>query len=555
MKRPLAAALAALMVLTPSFMAGIRAEELEKMGWGKQLQEAGFPLSKEPKEVRIATVQTTYYGDVPELYFTKWYEQQSGVKVKWDLIPEASIKEKVSLMMANVDDLPDAMMGLNFTAADQVNYGSQGIFVPLQDYIAKSKFVKGAYSEKDLKAITAPDGNIYALAGVNECYHCRYPGKAFINQKWLDNLGLKYPETTEDFYNVLKAFKEKDANGNGDPNDEIPMMGFTDGWCSKVYDFLLGSFVYNDFDARLALKDGKITFVANTEDYKEGLKYIRKLVAEGLIDPVSLTQTGDQCKTIAGDPKTVKVGCVTTATWWSAFGEDVADPLKRSQEYVALSPLKGPKGVRNANTVPSGLAAGKFVITDKAKDPELLFRWADGLMSQEATMISSWGEPGKGWLLPTEGAKGINEKPALYQIPPSEGESADKIRTDWMPNVCLANRTSDFRLGQQLPADAEKAKWDSEPRLFRETKKYYEPFHSDESIPSLMFLPEEAEERARLEAQIKNYTDEQLVNFLAGNRDVDADWDAYVAEFDQLELKHYIEILQKAYDRQYGDKK
>ncbi|HCA69426.1 MAG TPA: sugar ABC transporter substrate-binding protein, partial [Lachnospiraceae bacterium] len=33
---------------------------------------------------------------------------------------------------------------------------------------------------------------------------------------------MEIPKTTEEFEAVLKAFKEKDANGNGDPNDEIP---------------------------------------------------------------------------------------------------------------------------------------------------------------------------------------------------------------------------------------------------------------------------------------------------------------------------------------------
>ena len=40
-------------------------------------------------------------------------------------------------------------------------------------------------------------------------------------QDWLDKLGLPIPETTDDLYNTLKAFKTQDPNGNG-LNDEIP---------------------------------------------------------------------------------------------------------------------------------------------------------------------------------------------------------------------------------------------------------------------------------------------------------------------------------------------
>lgn len=47
----------------------------------------------------------------------------------------------------------------------------------------------------------------------------------YINEGWLENLGLDRPKTLDDLYDVLKAFKEQDANGNGDPNDESP-LGF-----------------------------------------------------------------------------------------------------------------------------------------------------------------------------------------------------------------------------------------------------------------------------------------------------------------------------------------
>ena len=33
------------------------------------------------------------------------------------------------------------------------------------------------------------------------------------------------PQTTDELFDVLTAFKEQDANGNGDPNDEIPLAG------------------------------------------------------------------------------------------------------------------------------------------------------------------------------------------------------------------------------------------------------------------------------------------------------------------------------------------
>ena len=46
---------------------------------------------------------------------------------------------------------------------------------------------------------------------------------AFFSEEWMKNGGVdKAPETTDELYDMLVAFKEQDANGNGDPSDEIP---------------------------------------------------------------------------------------------------------------------------------------------------------------------------------------------------------------------------------------------------------------------------------------------------------------------------------------------
>ena len=49
------------------------------------------------------------------------------------------------------------------------------------------------------------------------------PYRMYINQKWLDNLGLDMPTTTDELRDVLQAFREKDPNGNGQ-TDEIPLF-------------------------------------------------------------------------------------------------------------------------------------------------------------------------------------------------------------------------------------------------------------------------------------------------------------------------------------------
>ncbi|MFS6554331.1 hypothetical protein VPJ68_02290, partial [Parabacteroides distasonis] len=101
-----------------------------------------------------------------------------------------------------------------------------GILIPLNDLIAEHAPNIQALFKKypALEAMcTSSDGNIYALAGWWGDINDYVPDYLYIRQDWLDNLGLEMPHTIDELYDVLTAFKEQDANGNGDPSDEIPL--------------------------------------------------------------------------------------------------------------------------------------------------------------------------------------------------------------------------------------------------------------------------------------------------------------------------------------------
>lgn len=520
-------------------------------GAGVEMSANGvLPIVKEKQEFTIMIPQVGYTLDVTTNDFTKWYEDQTNIHINWEVVPSEAVKEKFNIALTS-GDYPDAFLACGISAADQVKYGAQGIFLSLNDFIDKySVDFKAAMEGSSLlpKAIQAPDGNIYALPQINECYHCFYPAKMYINQTWLDNVNMKYPETTDDFYQVLKAFKEQDANKNGDPGDEIPMMGSDSGWYTDVYSFLLNSFVYWDGSTGYAKNGDKIEFVANTEEFRDGLRYIRKLVKEGLIDPTSFTQKEEQAKIIGGNPKKITVGAVPGATFQSVLGDPAQDPLKRYEQYVALSPLKGPKGVRNALTEEGGVYPGAFVITNKCKNPEVLFRWADAGYKANVTLQSQIGPEGVGWEKPAEGTLGINGKPALYQRIPW---TSDQVQNYQLGNQMLANRTQDFRNGEAVNAKDKLSIETGEPRRYNDTKTYYEPYRSDEMLPPLMYTDDEANERAMIQTGLTDYIKESMVGFMVGNKDLDKDWDSYVKEFDSLNLPRILEITQTAYDRQY----
>lgn len=517
-----------------------------------------LPVVDEVVEYTICAPDTTYVCDLNENTLTPWIQEKTNVKINFEEIPDTEWDTKVNLLIAS-DELPDAFIYGSFSAAELADYGSQGVFLALNDIIEEhGHYVKQVFDQQEALpgAYTALDGNIYTLPDINECYHCFYSMRAWINQQWLTNLGLEYPNTVDEFVNVLRAFKEQDANGNGDPNDEIPFSGNATSWNSTIYPFLLNSFLHYDTSNLSVKEDGTVIFTPIQPEFKEGLQWIASLIDEGLIEKEALTQTEEQLKTKGSNLDIALLGGFTSATWWSGVGSDNGEG-SRCREYSGLSPLEGPNGVRISPWAGTGFNMGNSVITTACEDPVPLFKMLDYMLSDEATLRSQIGELGVDYNEPDEGAPGINGKPALYaKIPTSNttgGTTGDEADTA-MPNVFPSNRTSDFRLGEQADYSDPETQWQQEPRLYNESATYFAPYADEHMMyPGAVNLTAEESEKINfMKTQINDYVKENIVLFLAGEKSFDTDWDSFIAEFDNLNLDEYMELRQMAYTRQYG---
>lgn len=225
---------------------------------------------------------------------TKYIEDEFNIKFKFEVAQGSNAGDKKKLLLAS-GDYPAVFLSRDLTQAEQIEYGKQGVLKPLNDLIEKYgvEIKKAFQQDPDLKkSITAPDGKIYALPHINECFHCWYSQKVWINTTWLKKLNLQMPTTTEEFYQVLKAFKTQDPNGNG-KQDEIPLSGADKTWHGNPAPFLMNSFIYDNDDNFFFMKDGKVGLSANQPGWRKGLEYINKLYSEGLIDKEAFTQDND----------------------------------------------------------------------------------------------------------------------------------------------------------------------------------------------------------------------------------------------------------------------
>jgi putative aldouronate transport system substrate-binding protein len=485
--------------------------------------------------------------------FSKELEKRFNVKFDWNTVPYEGAKEKRQISLAS-GKYADAYILTTyidqFSQADVLRYGKQGVFIPLNELInTYAPHIKAAM-EKDatLRAFnTAPDGNIYGLVAYSQCFHCSYPNKMWLNTKWLKQLNLDMPRTTEEFKEVLIAFKTRDPNGNGIA-DEVPLSGSTEDFGVRVIPYLMNGFIYDDDGNHLSLTEGKVDTVANKPEWKEGLSYIKTLYDEGLIDPGAFTQNSDAFRKIGENMDVQILGA--GAAMHPAIFVDTGPDNSYGSDYNPVPPLIGPySSYAVHNTI--GVSPGaKFVITDKAsmKAQIALIRMVDYMFTPEGQAYAEVGKEGLDWRRPIEGEEALdpNVSPSFTRIPVKEGDKPNNAGWGGMGHFYMPKDYRDSWVqGTDIYAP------DGYERRLHEATLIYEGNEPKELFPkwAVWIDSREADEASFLQTNIKNYVEENALQFITGNKSLSEEWDSYVQGLADLQVDRYIEIMQQAYDR------
>jgi putative aldouronate transport system substrate-binding protein len=484
--------------------------------------------------------------------FTKNLEKQFNVNFEWSIVPYVGAKEQRQISLAS-GKYADAYILTTyidqFSQADVLRYGKQGLFIPLNELIDRyAPHVKAAMDKNaTLKAFnTAPDGNIYGLVAYSECFHCSYPNKMWLNTKWLKQLNLDMPRTTDEFKKVLEAIQTRDPNGNGKA-DEVPLSGSTEDFGVRVIPYLMNGFIYDDDRNYLSLTKGKVDTVADKPEWKEGLTYIKTLYDEGLIDPGAFTQNADAFRKIGDNADAEILGA--GAAMHPLIFVDTGPGNSRGSDYNPVPPLVGPHSSYAVHNTIGVTPGAKFVITDKASEEAriALIKMVDYMFTPEGQANAEVGKEGLDWRRPIEGEKalGSNVSPAFTRIPVKEGDKPNNAGWGGMGHFYMPKEYRDSWVqGTDIYAP------DGYERRLYEATLIYEGKEPEELFPiwSVWIDSREAEEASFLQTSLKNYIEENALQFITGNKNLNEDWDSYVQGLADMQVDRYVAIMQKAYD-------
>jgi putative aldouronate transport system substrate-binding protein len=388
--RFLTGVMAALMVL--SVFSGCSSKSSSKTkAIPANMNATGLPIMKSSTPFKIAVFRESLSTiNYPDKQCVKEAEQKTNLKISWDEIPSSGWTEKINIMFAS-GDLPDAIAG----KTDVVK--NQGSLVALTPYInqygpnIKKMFNNVAGLKKQL---TCTDGQIYSLPAADCAPMNMIPDTLFVNKDWLTKLNLQVPKTTDEFYNVLKAMKTKDPNGNG-KQDEIPLaVTNSNAYYASTLCSLFGSFgtLYNT-DNYIRVENNKCIFEPSEKGFYEALQYFNKLYSEGLMNKDYFTE--NQAQFMAkGNGKECVEGFAMS------WVPDNVMSAANAASFVAVAPMTGPSGNKPLwYKIPNSLGSiGSFAITKKCTNPAALVRYYDYVNSSlENVLLWDYGPEGTNW--------------------------------------------------------------------------------------------------------------------------------------------------------------
>ena len=201
-------------------------------------------------KLKVGIPQKVTVSDYEDNAYTKYIEENVGVEIEFMFFSSnaSEYRQQLALMASSNDEFPDVLLGFNALGNRTVNqYGEDGYFLDLTDLIDKhADAYKAHYDELsdkvkelvDLRMVNQNNGMIYGMPMVTQVLIDNIQSLLFINQKWLDAVGMSAPTTVEELYNVLKAFATKDPNKNGIA-DEIQMLGGT-----MISNYVINAYTY-----------------------------------------------------------------------------------------------------------------------------------------------------------------------------------------------------------------------------------------------------------------------------------------------------------------------
>lgn len=428
--------------------------------------------------------------------------------------------------------LPDVLFKADLSPAEEMRYLENGQLVDLAPLLAEHapNLYQILSTREDWRTIiTQPSGAIASLPMLrgNE-RQCVF----WINQNWLTALDLPMPTTIAAYTEVLRAFRDRDPNGNG-KQDEVPLQ-FIGPWEAK---FLLHAFglVPNDYNLYVT-DEGTVAFAPFDAVYRDFVTWLHMAQEESLLygdafrqlhtAQVNLSNTDEKAPNVIGS-------MLSIAPYTQV-------DLDKTTEYALMPPLiyDGRQVYRQLLT---GVGRGTFAITSACSDAAAALRWVDTLYTEEGGRLAYAGLENEDYTFNDDGtwAWDAGENYVVLTEVLSKVVIADEARTPGL-------EPAGFMRSTQITAD-------------NYVRKQMDAIRPLLVMPFPVTWPTDAAREVRisqLQLDLATCVDTAIANFAMGKVALtDENWQAFQDELKTLGAEEFVSLWRQIYDEQTSDKR
>lgn len=450
----------------------------------------------------------TPQGSDPERLqeMTELIREKVGIDPVAIIPPKGTEKEKLNLLLSSSEKV-DLFQG----AWD--DYASKGVIIPINELLDDyGSHIKEVFTEDDWKSVTDKDGNIWGIPASRA--YVAYP--TYVRADWLDKLGHSMPSTVDELEEILKAFKEKDPDGNGQ-DDTIPLA--TD--LASLRQGMLGGFIAGEYGYSnwIDPADNKVKPVEMHPGYKDFLAKMAHWYKEGYIDKEAFTK--DDAPSLL---RTNRVGAVIK--WYSRVTLNQPNLIKTFPEmdYQIAEGITGSEGMLQTTT---RLNSSALLISRKAEHPEAAIKFIDWVYQD----ISNWltavrGVEGKDW-------KWQDRENLIYELISNDKKYGAEFASSQLVDLRFnASTTSpetammvDYFINKMFLFDTAKSTIDY--------NIIYDQAQLLNKVPN--------------KADLQRLLDEESIKFIMGARPL-SDYDAFIDELMKAGMDAWIEEMTGQYN-------
>ena len=475
--------------------------------------------------VELSGNMRSNFTTMAETPYAKGLMERTGVKIKFIHPPAGTASEQFNLMIAS-GDLPDIIErtwalypgGIEKAVSDKIiirlnslieNYGPN-LTAYLDDNPEFSRMVKLDDGGYIVFPFIRGDPGLWAGNGL------------MIRQDWLDELGLDMPETINEWYTVLRAFRER----KGSPAPLSFEYGAYMGWNPMVnaYNVMRGLYIGDD---------GKVHYGQTENGYREFLTTYAQWYREGLIDPdLPTLQQQQVASKITGGVSGATCGALGSRMGaWIPAGR-ATNPRFNLIAAPIPSLVKGEKPRYVLGMAGAGYTGA--AITTACKHPDIAARLLD------------WGYSGEGFLYNNFGTEGVSYR--MEDSNPVFTAEVMKNPKGWPPAQALAAYARSQEAGPFVQDIRYYEQYMSLPEQKEALKVWASDRTSKNTMPPATPTPDEASRYARIMNEINTYVAEMEVKFIIGTENL-ANWNNFTATVRRMGIEQALEIQNAALAR------